>query len=268
MAILETLYDPARAAVVLTVDGGMWPSAVTHITMTRTPLGGATVEVRGLVQRRVEGGWYIGSDHEMPLDTDVEYTVTGYSSLGAEVATETSTVSTVGASWGLWLKAAGQGDLTLLAQLRDRGESSSATIGGTYQVHGGPEVAQWSGVAGERITLTLQTRTAAADAALTRLLTTTRVLLIQSGQPSEFGDVSGSGWWFVQNKAQGNPSRTRSDVYAVRQHTLQLVATTVPAGDGVLSTGQTYSTVYGNFATYQAIVDDVPTYGDLLTGAY
>lgn len=262
--ILEALYDPARAAVALTVDGGMWPDPVTEITMWRTPLGQPTVEVRGVVEQRVEGGWWIGSDHEQPLDTDVTYTVTGSDALG-EIATTSVTVSTVGAAWGLWLKAPGQGDLTVLAQLQDRGAVSSGTIGGTYQVHGGPEVAQWSGVSAERVTIGLQTRTAAQDAAVRRLLAH-RVLLLQTGQPAEFGPETGSGWWFVESKSQANASRVRADVYPVRQHTLQLVQTTVPAGRGSLSTGQTYSSVSGAYATYQDILDNVATYQDLLTG--
>lgn len=264
MAILSTLYDAARAAVVLTVDGGMWPSPVTHIAMTRTPLGGATVEVRGLVQRRVEGGWYIGSDHEMPLDVAVTYEVTGYDSLGAVVDTETSTVSTTGASWGLWLKAAGQGDLTVRADWSARSDVASATIGGTYSVHGGPELAQWSGIAADRVSIDVTTYDAAQDAALRTLLATTRVLLVQTGQPAEIG--TGSDWWFVESVSQSNPAQLRSDRQAMRRRTLQLVQTTVPAGDGVLSTGVTYSTVSGNYSTYQQILDTVDTYGELLLG--
>jgi hypothetical protein len=264
--ILEALFDPSRAAVVLTVDGGMWPDPVTKITMWRTPLGQPTVEVRGLVQRRVEGGWWIGNDHEAPLDVDVTYRVTGYDSLGDEVATAAVTVSTTGAAWGLWLKAPGRGDLTCLVRWRGRGAVESSTIGAAFQVHSGPEIAAWSGVAADRATIDLTTRTPAQDAAVARLLTTARVLLIQTGQPAEIGDGTGSDWWLVESASQSNPTGMRSDLLALRHRTLQLVRTTMPAGQGVVSTGQTYSSVSAAYATYQDILDEVATYGDLMTG--
>jgi len=263
--ILEALFDPAHAAVAITVDGGMWPDPVTRITMWRTPLGQPTVEVRGVVERRVEGGWWIGSDHEMPLDTDVTYVVTGYDSLG-EIATATVTISTLGASWGMWLKAPGRADLTVLGRWRGIGQVDSQTIGATYQVHDGPEIASWSGVAGERVTLDLTTRTPGEDAALRALLKEARVLLVQTGQPAEFGDGTGSDWWFVETTSRANPSQMRSDLQPLRHRSLQLVRTTVPAGEGIVYTGQTYSTVYGEFATYQALLDANATYGDVMTG--
>jgi len=83
--ILTAEFDPTRGSVLLTIDGDLWPSPVTHITVTRTPVGQPTMPVRGLEMRRVTGGWYIGSDGEMPHDTDVVYLVTGYDSFGNEV---------------------------------------------------------------------------------------------------------------------------------------------------------------------------------------
>lgn len=179
----------------------------------------------------------------------------------------TVTVSTTGAAWGLWLKAPGRADLTVLAQLKGRGDVSAPTIGGTFQVHDGVEVAAWSGVGGDRLTLQLQTRSTAQDAAVRSLLKQARVLLIQSGQPADFGDGTGSDWWYVENPSQTNPQGyVPSGDYALRYHTLQLVRTAAPAGDGVVYTGQTYSTVYAEFATYQALKDATPTYEDLMTG--
>lgn len=463
--ILTAQFDPTRAAVSLVVDGGMWPSPVARITVTRTPTGQPTVPVRGLENQRVVGGWYIGSDHEVPLDTDVRYEVIGYDSGGAVVvagktnrftnpsfetngawvtsgsiasvvqsatavlagswsafitaaaspssqtsglglalgpvavddwvavripvrpggttpsararvgivfldalggtvstvisaATTTpgfsysnlthsaqapagtvsaraflylasaatnvpdanatantdtwisaiantqaealvavatyfdgntvgavwtgspnastsvlvtpgasaTTVSTTGAEWGLWLKAPGQGGLTVLAAWNSRGDVGSQTIGASYQVHGGNEIASWSGTAADRVAIDVTTYDAAQDSALRALLDSARVLLLQTGQPAEIGDGTGSDWWFVEATSQSNPAQMRSDHQGLRRRTLQLVRTTVPAGAGVVYTGQTYSTVFAEFATYQALLDGTPTYGDLMTG--
>lgn len=438
--ILTVQFDPATAAVSLVVDGDLWPEPVSFITVTRTPTGQPTIPVRGLEMHSAPGGWYVGTDHEAPLDTDVTYAVTGYDSIGTVVpvgltnlapdprlATSTmstngatvsdtrpgtgadvdngsffrrtmttanttspmsmqcsptgtgaipvtpgspivaswdsrknpglgpagradfawydaagaqigsvaagagqtqtgtwqrfsqvhtppalavfgqprlawtgtalvgqqldlgrlqveggtvatsfkvgfvavpteATVSTTGAAWGVWLKAPGQAGLTVLARWNTRGDLGSQTIGGTYQVHEGAEVAAWSGVAGGRISIDVTTYDAAQDAALRGLLDAARVLLVQTGQPAEIGDGTGSDWWFVESAGQSNQAQMRSDLHGRRRRTLQLVRTAVPAGEGVIFTGQSYSTVYGEFATYQALLDGTPTYEDLMTG--
>lgn len=435
--ILEATYDPTIASVRLVVDGGMWPSPVTYITVTRTPAGQATVPVRGLELRRVQGGWYIGTDGEMPLDVDVTYGVVGYDSLGDEVqvgqtnlapdprlaattmstngatvsdtrpstgadgdngsffrrtmttANTTSpmsmqcsptgtgaipvtpgspivaswdsrknpglgpsgrcdfawydaagasigsvvsgtgqtqtgswqrfsqihtppalavfgqprlawtgtalvgqqldigrlqvedgstptpykagflhiptevTVSTTGAEWGLWLKAPGRVDLNVRLPLRTREDLSSATQGGSFAVIGGDEVHAWSGVAADRTTITLLAGTTAMGAAIQRLLSEYRTILIQSGQPDELGP--GSEWWFVSDVSRSNPSQVRSDVYAKRTWTLQIARSPVPAGVGLVSTGAIYSDLVASYATYADLLAAVPTYGDLMT---
>lgn len=262
--ILTAEFDTTRGAVLLTVDGDEWSSPVTYITVTRTPLGQPTVPVRGLELRSVTGGWYIGSDGEMPHDTDVTYAVTGYDSLGAVVETTSVTESTAGAEWGVWLKAPGRVDFNQRVKLADLDPVNSATQGGTYAVIGGNEVSETSGIGADRTALRLQTDTAAQDAALQSLLRQYRDLQITTGQPAEIGEGTGADWWHVESHSRANPGRTRSDVYAPRVHTIQVVRQPVPAGAGLVSTGATYSDVSAAYATYTALSAAVSTYADLM----
>lgn len=434
--ILTATYDPTIASVRLVVDGGMWPAPVTFITVTRTPVGQPAVPVRGLEERRVQGGWYIGTDGEMPLDVDVTYAVVGYDSFGDVVpvgqtnlapdprlATSTMstngatvsdtrpssgaddggsffrrtmttanttspmsmqasptgtgaipvtpgspivaswdsrknpglgpagradfawydaagvligsvvsgtgqaqtgswqrfsqvhtppalaafgqprlawtgtalvaqqldlgrlqvehgtvatpfkigflaiptevTVSTTGAEWGMWLKAPGRVDLNVRLPLASRDGMPSTTQGGSYPVISGAEVHAWSGIAADRTTIQLRTRTTAQEAALYSLLSQYRVVMIQSGQPAELGH--GSEWWFVTDWTPSNPAQVRSDTYEPRLHSLQIVRSGVPDGAGLVSTGATYSAVSAQYATYADLLADVATYGDLMT---
>lgn len=92
--ILSATFDPARAAVLLSVDGGMWPGPVGSVTVTRDGQ-----PVRGLEDRRVVGGTLIGFyDHEAPLDTVVSYVVTGKAPTGSATYRASVRVSTQGVS--------------------------------------------------------------------------------------------------------------------------------------------------------------------------
>lgn len=264
--ILTAEFDTTRNLVMLTVDGGMWPvelGVVDSITITRSSPGDGTVPVRDVVDRRAAGGWFVGSDIEAPMDTDVTYTVTGYDQYGMELGSATVSVVTTGAAWGVWLKAAGRAQLTVRVPLRTVGDQSSATQGGVYQIpDGGGAVPQFSGVDTTSTPLVLFARTTQQVAALEALLEQERTLLVQTGQPEEFR----SGWWHVHSVARQNPAQVRSNVFAGRVFRLSMTRTQAPAGAGQIFTGTTYETVRQRFTTYQDVLNQNPTYLDVQLG--
>jgi hypothetical protein len=266
--IIAATFEPDAARVQLVVDGGMWPGTVRTLTLTRTVPGYATVPVRGFDQpRRTAGGWYLGSDHEFegPLGSDVTYTVTGYDAAGARVGSASVTVSTAGTEWGVWLKAPGRPELTIMCPLVSVTSRSITDQGGEYQVHGGDAVSQSSGVNAEHLQLVVATRTPGEAAALRTLYerATARTLLVQTAEPEECT----SGWYRVASLASENPAQVRSDVYARRVHTLALTRVAMPAGVGVAFAGTIYESVRQAHPTYQAIKDLGLGYADLARGA-
>ncbi|MFE6228903.1 hypothetical protein [Cellulosimicrobium sp. NPDC057862] len=260
--ILEAAFDAGQNLVRLTVDGGMWPDPVSWLLITRASAGVATEPVRTANTVRAAGGWWLGVDDAAPMDTSCTYTVTGYSEGGEIVATASVVVETVGALWGLWLKAPGRPQLTCRAVFRGVGDRSSPTQGGVYQVPGGGSVPQWSGVDTDQLTIEVATESAAETARLDALLRAERVLLIQSGQPEEIP----SGYYYVAVKSRSNPAQLRSDEEPYRVTDLALTATSAPAGEGQGYTGTTYETVRQTYATYADVLAGNATYFDVQQG--
>ena len=261
--ILEVTFDPAWAAVTLIVDGGMWPSPVDAITITRTVAGEATVPVRGLESRAVVGGYYVGSDHEVALATTVTYAVTG-SFEGSDVATATVAESTTGAADGLWLKVAGAPDLTVVARTRTVSEVASPTIGGVYQIAGGggsvaQTSAQWSGIESDSARVGLSVETGTGVARLRAVMAASRILLLQ---PVGFTDID-AGWYFVGTVRRSNPA---SEAYARRWFDLDIQRTGIPAGQGSGIAGVTWDALMEECPTWADVLIDYATWFDVLKG--
>lgn len=256
--ILEAVYDVAQNLVRLTVDGGMWPSPVDRLTITRSSAGAVTEPVRTANSIPVAGGWFLGSDDAAPMDTTCTYIVTGLGS-GALVGTATVSVDTVGGDPGLWLKAPGRPQLNVRVTLRDPGETTAITQGSTYQPPGGTAIGQWSGVDSDTRRLVVSAKTSQDVVRLRALLAAERVLLIQSRQPEQFP----SGYWFVhvEDVVRLGPATDES------WFSLPVTRTDAPVGEGQGFTGTTYETVRQTYATYQDLLDNNATYFDVQQGA-
>ncbi|WP_159622668.1 hypothetical protein [Ruania rhizosphaerae] len=271
MPILEATYDPAWAAVRIVVDGGMWPSAVSQIRIERQSAGYPVIPVRGVEDLWVAGGYWIGTDHEMPINTNVQYTVYGFNEFGDPVAQESQSVSTVGAPpCDFFIKAPGKPDLTQNVIFRGIGDVSSATRGGAYQIHQSDPaarpkaIAQWAGSDTLQAPIIVGTKGAGAARALEGLLQRARVVLIQDAAAEP--ELT-PGWYLVTGWSRANPAQMSYAHYDGRNYALSLVATDMPAGLGVRSTGTTWQGVMDQYATWQDVIDANPTWFDLLQGA-
>jgi hypothetical protein len=260
--ILEAVFDPVWAAVRLIVDEGMWPSAVDTITMFRSVSGEAEVAVRGLESRSVVGGTYVGSDHEMSLETTVSYRVIGYLA-GVLVDEASVSVSTTGSEPGLWIKVAGKPDLTIRCSVRVLSEASSPTIGGTYQIAGGggavsQSVSEWSGIGAERLQVGLSLPV--ADVARFRATMSTRELLLQ---PVGTTDID-AGWYFVWDVGRSNPAQVES--FTKRWFRLEVERTGVPAGAGSGIAGNSWAVLMEENATWADVLVSYASWFDVLKG--
>ncbi|GMA22291.1 hypothetical protein GCM10025864_44560 [Luteimicrobium album] len=260
-------FDTARNLVQLVIDGRDtgWSTA-TSVTVTRTVAGASPVPVRGSVAVAVVGGVLLSSDNEAPMDSAVTYAATAVGD--DDPVALSGTVETTGAAWGLWVKVPGRADLNCRVPLRDFGQVTRQTQGGSWQVPGGQRVAESSGLAQASSTLEVATRTPGQLAALAAVLEGAPggVVLLQTGQPAE--PELPSGYYQVTSWSTSNPGRARSDVSGWRVHTLTVDQVAMPAGDATGFSGMTYNQVADRFATYQDLLDGVPTYLDLATGSY
>jgi hypothetical protein len=260
--VLVAVFDPVTSSVRLSINGATWGGTVpAYVTATRTVPGSAAVLVRGVIQKPLVGGYLVAVDHEMPLASQVTYQVTGYSAAGAVVATASATVSTVGGSVGVWVKAPGRPDLSVLCQLADSPTLSSPTIGGTYQVIGGDAVAvsQWSGVAADSGQLVLRTDAGAQTAALRELFRTARVVLLQ---PVGESDLEPD-WYYVGSVTPVNPGGFVG--FGFRRWQVDVTRVRVPAGQQGGSTW-TYGSVMATFATYADLKAAYPSYFAMAQG--
>lgn len=262
--ILQAEFDPAWAAVRLIVDGGMWPSPVDTITITRHVEGERSMGVRGIESLAVVSGYFVGSDPEAPLGAAVTYRVDGH--LGASlVAQATVTVSTFGAAEGLWVKVPGEPDLTVVVPLRSTSDLVSDTVGGIYQIAGGggaitQTTAQWSGIEAERGTVQVAPRAGIEVSRLRSALAAGRVLLLQ---PVGSDDLD-PGWYYVGSASRGNPGGFAD--FSFRVFTLQVQRTAVPAGDGQGVPGVSWAAVLDTYATWSALMAAKPAWFDVMKG--
>lgn len=261
--ILEAAFDPAWASVRLVVDGGMWPSSVASITITRSVPGVPAIGVRGIDRLPVVGGFFVGSDSEVPLDSAVRYAATGYSEAGAVVKTSSVTVDTSGAACGAWLKVAGHPNLTTHTVLRDVGEVESSTQGGVYDVAGGGgiAVAEVAGVNADRFTLTIGSLTTQQTNAIRAVIEHHRIVLIQSCSHEPFD----SGWYFVESAKRA--LRGQLATIPGRNFTLSLVGTGIPSGAGQGIAGWSWASVMGTYPTWAALMAAEDSWFDLMQGA-
>jgi hypothetical protein len=264
--ILQVEFDPAWAAVRVIVDGGMWPSgaAVDAVTVTRIVAGEADMPVRGILKTPAVGGYFVGSDIEMDLESTVTYQAAGYANGVLQANSAQVTVSTTGAAPGIWVKVPGQPDLTQHARFRAMSEMTSDTVGGIYQIVGGSSVAQttaqWSGVDTEKGTLELATAAVVDTASMRVTLNAGRVLLLQ---PVGSTDLD-QGYYFVSSVARENPAGIES--YFRRRFSLSVQRTGMPAGNGQGIPGVTWNQVMATFPTWQDVIDAHATWFDLLQG--
>lgn len=260
--ILAAAFVAESNFVTLQTVGAAWPEPIVTVSVTRTAAGAGTVPVRDLTHKSVVGGVLLWSDNEAPLDAEVTYTATGHGDAGQVVAVSTVTVSTSGAEWGLWLKAPGRADLNTQATLSRMGDIDSATDGGSYQVPGGPRIAEHAGVVGDVFDFDVDTYDAAGASALTALLATTRLLLLQTGAPEELT----SGYYRVVRSRRANPAQVRIDEVGLRRFTLEVEQVAAPAGEGSGFFGVSHGSIAATYATHQAIADSVASHLDLAMG--
>ncbi len=263
--ILQAEFDTAWAAVRLVVDGGMWPSAVDTLTITRRVDALADVAVRDLEDRSVVAGYYVGSDTEMDLGVTVTYVAAGYGS-GVLVATATVSVSTEGAAAGLWVKVPGQPDLTVLVPLRATSEISSTTTGAVYQIAGGggsvtQSTAQWSGVETDQGAVEVSPRRGTEMTRLRAALAAGRVLLLQ---PVGSDDLD-AGWYYVSDATRSNPGGFAG--FAFRVVTLSVQRTGVPAGSGSGLAGVSWASVTDTYETWAEFMGAFDTWFDAMQGS-
>lgn len=248
-----------------TVDGStstLTVPDVTTVTASRSVPGGTAELVRGVISKPVVGGYLVATDHEMPLNTLVSYTVAGYSAGGVLVSSATAVVDTTCPDVGVWVKAPGRPDLTVLCIPADLGEIGTATVGGVYQVIGGGSVAvsQFGGIAPTTAQLVLRTDAGQHTRRLRALLDVARVVLLQ---PVGLDDLD-AGWYFASQANRSNPGKFNA--FTFRYTTLNLTAVRPPAGQqgGAV---WTYASVKGAYATYAAVKAAKASYFALTQGA-
>ena len=226
--VLTATWRPEAAAVSLEVLGSAWPSAVVEVRIMRLVAGETDVPVRGADRVPAVGGFWVGSDHEMPLGSSITYQAIGYASAGAAVLSSMVTVSTSGAPHGIWLKVAGKPNLSVCTVGRSVDGPTSETQGGVYDIAGGfgVAVASASGINADRLTLTIGSVDAAQEQSIRAVLSAHRVLLIQDCGH----DVIPSGWYFVSSVSRA--PRDARYLAPGRNHTLALTRTGIPAGAG------------------------------------
>jgi hypothetical protein len=264
MALTATFY-PGSNLVQLVLDGaGTGWSTVTKATITRSVAGGSPVPVRGVEARPVVGGVLVWSDNEAPQDATVTYTATG---VGPDSpVTQTATVETTGAEWGLWLKPPGRADLNCRVHFRGAGDMGQDDVGGSWTIPGGGRVSESSGLAPLTTAITATVRSADELAAARSAIAQApgRVLLLQTGQPEELP----SGYYHVTSVSQSNPANLRTDLYPRRILTLQVEAVDMPAGDSTGFSGVSHDVIAATFPSHQAIKDAGLTHLDLALGRW
>lgn len=262
--VLTATWRPEAAAVSLEVLGSAWSSAVVEVRIERRVAGESVVPVRGADRVPAVGGYWVGTDHEQPLESSVTYQAIGYTAAGAQVLSAMVTVSTSGAPHGIWLKAPGKPNLTVRLGMVERGTRSSTTQGGVYNIAGGRgvAVAAASGRDGDTMTLRVRPRSTAELESALALLDEHRVLLIQPvAVIRPFRDA----WWFVSSVEEALLTQAdRADYWDI---TLNLTRVGVPAGAGQGVVGWSYAAVAGTYATYAALKAAKASYFDVARGA-
>src|SRR5699024_8559668 len=227
VGVLTATWNPDLGGMHLIVDGGMWPQPVSQLRIERSTAGDATVPVRGAEMIWAPGGGYVGTDHEMPIHTVVQYTVYGDDKNGDLVDQSTAVVDTPATKTTLYVKAPGNADLTQKPILRGVGTIESATRGGAYQIAGGGALSQSAGADTRRVSITVGTRDAGEARSLEGLLDVARTILLQDGNPEP--EIP-NGWYFISSWGRDNAAQLGFGAFDYRTYTLELTATAMPAG--------------------------------------
>lgn len=258
-------FDPATAAVSLEVLSGEWPGATpAAVSITRRPMGGVEAPVRGWTGRTIVAGAVFAVDAEMPLGTQVVYTVVGLDTAGATVGTRTATATTTGAAEGLWLKAPGRPDLTVRADVAHRGvgDRVSPTVGGVYRILGGPQlaVAQFGGVGAWSREVAIQALDMPTARVVGALLDSHRIVLVQYVGPDDLesgwvmlGDVSESPLVNVYGSGDG------------RRWELPMTSVAPPVGD-VAGATWTWDMLAATYATWDDVLAAYASWAAVVRG--
>lgn len=241
---------------------------VDAITITRSTPSTQSETLRGLAERPVVAGSFVGSDHEAPLGSEVTYRVLGHVGGAPAWASAPVTVSTDGAAHGMWMKAPGLPSLTVRAEIAEIADAGSATLGGVYQIAGGgavSQVAQWSGIGAERLTVSVRGLTRAQVARIRSVLEAGRVLLFQPVGADDADDDMDPGWYYVSSVSRSLLAQVAGGGGG-RGFTMALTRVASPAGDGVGIAGVTWESLVEQFATWQDVVDAHATWFDVLRG--
>ncbi len=227
------------------------------VEIERSAPGMATERVNSDLPISAPGGWYTGVDAMAPMNAAVTYTITARTEWGEFVVSATVTVDTSGAVWGLWLKNPGDPSLNTRVEWRGIGTRSRATQGARYDPPGsGFAIVEWDGVGPEEVTIQVATRTGAETRALDALLDKARVLFLQS-DPSEMPN----GYYYVPSVGRDNPAQVIDTVEGYRVTAIPLVRSEAPAGESAGYTGgPTFQSVLAQYATFQDVLDQVPTF--------
>lgn len=241
------VFDPERARVDLRCDSGDWASATDRVTFQRRIASGAWETLPGFEAIPAAGSYALAVDTEMPLDSVVEYRALNRA---GTPSTSTVSVDTSGAEWGLWVKVRGSHDRTQRVNWSRVGAISEEALGGIYQVHGGPAVAQFDGTSAEEVELEVWTEGRLAYLALRDLFKTDRRVFLQTAEPKEIED----GWWFAERVTYTNPDqKVTSEINDVRFATMLLRRIEAPAGALGGAVGTTYAAVRVQYLTYAGI---------------
>lgn len=256
MPLLTATFSPGTASVSLVVDGSFWASVPASITVERRVAGRETVPVRGAHRVAAVGGYFVGSDSEMDLDSTVTYVVTGYTSSGSAITGAEVTVSTEGGECGAWLKVAGRPGLNVLTILRNVGDVTSESQGGVYDIAGGRgvAVAEASGTRADRLSLLVGSEDSGHTDRVRAVLDESRIVLVQSCRHRPFD----SGWYFIPSVARS--MRTQMSEFPGRNFAFDLVRTGVPAGAGQGLASWSWSALLESYATWQDVYEAFPSW--------
>lgn len=259
---MQVVIQPSAAMAKISVKGDDWSEATTSVTFERyDSLSDSYVPLSGGGNIQALGGAAVFLDVEMPVQNVNSMTVASYRAMNEHGEEVTASASSTEVEWGLWLKSKKAPELTTRLEWEQVGELISETQGAVYEVHGGPGVGQFGGVAPEQFTVYGWVDGRTAYNRLRRLLQTDRQIFMQTGEPKEFDD----GWVQIRSVAFPNEEdrliETGSGMRYVR---IDCTRIDPPVGVAKGGLGDPYRLVYTGYEDYQALLDGTDSYADLL----
>src|SRR5699024_6181742 len=259
---MQVVIYPGTATARISVKGDDWSETTTSVSFERyDSLSDSYVPLSWGSNIQALGGTAVFTDLEMPVQnyngqTHVEYRAV--SDNGEEVTTFATSAEV---EWGLWLKSKKAPNLTTRLEWEQVGELISETQGAVYEVHGGPGIGQFGGVAPERFTLYGRVDGRANYSRLRRLFQADRQIFVQTGEPKEFED----GWVQVRSVAFPNEeNRLIETGSGMRYVRIDCTRIDPPAGAAKGGLGDPYRLVFTGNDDYQALLDNAAAYSSLL----